>query len=68
MLANDSLEYYIRQAEMRYWLLMGAALVGGFLLLNGALSDLHLLTRVQVFVAVLLIGGGRRMLQERVHR
>ena len=51
-----------------YWLLMSAALGGGFLLLNGALGDLlPLLGRIQVFVAILFIGSGRRMLQQRLH-
>ncbi len=54
---------------MRHWVFMGFALVGGFLLLNGALSDLlPLLARIQVVVAVLFLGSGRRMLQQRLHR
>lgn len=50
------------------WLLMPIALIGGFLLLNGALNDvLPRVARAQVFVALLVIGSGRRMLQDVIH-
>lgn len=53
---------------MKYWILASTALVGGFFLLNGALqSVLPLVSRVQLALAVVAIGGGRRMVQERLH-
>ena len=54
---------------MRYWFLMGAALLGGAALINGSLAEvLPLLERLELILGIVFLGTGRRMLQQRLHR
>jgi len=54
---------------MRYWIMMAIALIGGVLLVNGALKELMPVESRTLFIAgILFIGVGRRMLQQKLHR
>ena len=54
---------------MRYWILMVISLIGGVLLINGALKGLMPVESRALFIAgILFIGAARRMLQQKLHR
>ena len=53
---------------MRYWIMMAISLVGGALLINGGLKELMSVEARMLFIAgILVLGSGRRMLQQRLH-
>lgn len=54
---------------MRYWFLMTLALAGGALLVERSVATvLPPFRRVELILGVVVLGMGRRMLQQRLHR
>ncbi len=53
---------------MRYWIFMAVSLIGGILLINGGLKELMPIEARVFFIAgILLLGVGRRMVQQKLH-
>lgn len=53
---------------MRYWIIMAVSLLGGILLINGGLKELMSVEARVFFIAgILILGSGRRMLQQKLH-